>query len=335
MARYQYRCISSKWKDFTMKTTCIINNYNYAQYVEAAIQSVLDQTVAFDEIIVVDDGSTDNSLELISASIKNCQNAKLIAKKNQGQLSCFNEGFKASSGDLIFFLDSDDLYMPNYLEMAENFYYNDKECDFLFCPIQEFGKSNSLKKHYPNYCEKTGTIGHSLLSTLYGKSWIGGGTSTLSMKRTVLNKILPLPFLEEWRISADVCLVYGSSLVGAKKYFMPKPLIKYRVHEHNYYYGRFFSTSNKFKKKLAAEQLIQYILKKNYYYSNFYHLIYKEYKTLPSPDFKTTKFYLNLLNRSNLSKNQKKVIKRQILKKYVKTRIGKTTNFLPAPSKRE
>ena len=47
-----------------MKTTCIINNYNYAQYVEAAIQSVLDQTVAFDEIVVVDSGSTDNTLEI-------------------------------------------------------------------------------------------------------------------------------------------------------------------------------------------------------------------------------------------------------------------------------
>jgi hypothetical protein len=141
--------------------------------------------------------------------------------------------------------------------------------------------------------------------------------------------------MEEWRISADACLVYGSSLVGAKKYFMPKPLIKYRVHEHNYFYGRFFSTSEKFRKKLAAEQLIQYIRGKNYYPINFYHLIYKEYKTLPNPDYKKTKFYLHLLNRSDLSKDQKKVIRRKILKRYVKTRMRKTTNFLPALSKRE
>jgi glycosyltransferase involved in cell wall biosynthesis len=109
-----------------MKTTCIINNYNYAKYVEEAIQSVFDQTVAFDEIIVVDDGSPDNSLEVINANIKNCENAKLIAKRNEGQLSCLNEGFNASTGDLIFFLDSDDLYLPNYLELASNFYHNDK-----------------------------------------------------------------------------------------------------------------------------------------------------------------------------------------------------------------
>jgi hypothetical protein len=141
--------------------------------------------------------------------------------------------------------------------------------------------------------------------------------------------------MEEWRISADACLVYGSSLVGAEKYFMPKPLIKYRVHEKNYFYGKFFSTSDKFRKKLATVQLIQYILKKNYYSSNFYHLINKEYKTLPSPDYKTTKFYLNLLKRSDLSKAKKKVIRRKILKQYVKTRNRKIANFLLALSKRE
>lgn len=314
-----------------MKTSCIITNYNYAKYVEEAIQSVLDQTVAFDEIIVVDDGSTDNSLEVIEGCIKNCENAKVIAKSNQGQLSGFNEGFKASSGDLIFFLDSDDLYMPNYLETTLRFYRENGESDFLCCSVQEFGKSNSIKNYIQNYCEKTGDMGFSLLRAVYGKSWMGSVTSALSMKRAILKKILPLPFLEEWRTQADDCLVYASSLVGARKYFIPQPLIKYRVHENNNWYGKSYSSSNKFRNKLATEQVIQYILKKNCYSSNPYHLSWMEYKTVPKPDYKITKFYLHLVNKSTLSIGQKKQMKRKILKRYVKTRIRKIkqtlTNF--------
>ena len=309
-----------------MRTTCIINNYNYAKFVEEAIQSVLDQTVAFDEIIIVDDGSTDNSLELIEASIKKWENARVIAKRNEGQLSCFNEGFKASSGDLIFFLDSDDIYLPNYLDTALSFYSQNSECDFLCCSVQEFGKSNSIKNYIQNYCEKTGDMGYSLLRTLYTKSWVGSVTSSLSIKRVILKKILPLPFLEEWRTRADDCLVYGSSLVGAKKYFIPQPLIKYRIHETNSWYNKSDSLYEKFKRELDLEQLFQYILNKNsFYFSNFSRLIYKEYKTLPSPDYKITKFYLHLLSTSDLPKDEKKVIKRKLMKRYIKKRIKKTT----------
>lgn len=308
-----------------MKTTCLINNYNYARYVGDAIQSALDQTVSFNEIIVVDDGSTDNSLEVIEGCIKNCENAKIIAKGNQGQLSCFNEGFKASSGDIIFFLDSDDLYMPDYLETALRFYRQNGECDFLCCSVQEFGMRNSLKTYIKYYLEETGDMGCSLLSTLYGRTWVGSATSSLSMKRIIVKKILPIPFLEEWRTRADDCLVFGSSLVGARKYYIPQPLIKYRVHEHNSFYGRSFSTSKQFRKQLATEQLIEYILEKNHYPRNFYHLVHKEYRTLPKPDYKTTKFYLHLLNSSDLPGDQKKVIKRKIMKMYVKKRIRKTT----------
>ena len=320
-----------------MKTTCIINNYNYAKYVGEAIQSALDQTVAFDEIIVVDDGSTDNSLELIEGTIKNSENAKVIAKSNQGQLSCFNEGFKASSGDLIFFLDSDDIYLPSYLDTALRFYSQNNECDFLFCSIQEFGKSSLLKNYISSneYCKETGDMGYSLLRTLYSKSWIGSATSSISMKRMIIEKILPLPFVKEWRTLADVCLCCGSSLVGARKYFIPQPLIKYRVHENNHWYGTYYSPYQEFRRQLAIEQVIQYILKKNGYTSNFYHLIYKEFKTLPNPDYKTMKFYLHLSSRSDLLKNQKKIIKRKIMNRYLKTKIGKTTNVLPVLSNRE
>src|SRR5436305_907491 len=95
-----------------LKTSCLINNYNYAHFVGDAVDSALAQTVAFDEIIVVDDGSTDGSMELLTRRYGREDRVRVIRKPNGGQLSSFNEGFLGSSGDLLFFLDADDVYQP-------------------------------------------------------------------------------------------------------------------------------------------------------------------------------------------------------------------------------
>ncbi|HEY9596457.1 MAG TPA: glycosyltransferase family A protein, partial [Cyanophyceae cyanobacterium] len=87
----------------------LINNYNYEPFLKKAIDSALNQTYSSIEVIVVDDGSTDNSREVISR-----YGDKIIPvfKENGGQASAFNAGFAASQGDIICFLDSDDLFLP-------------------------------------------------------------------------------------------------------------------------------------------------------------------------------------------------------------------------------
>lgn len=94
-----------------MKTTCIVSSFNSSNFVVEAVNSVLNQSVSFDEIIVVDDRSTDNSVEILEKNFSFNERVKLILKeKNEGQLSSFNKGYLASTGDIIFFLDSDDVY---------------------------------------------------------------------------------------------------------------------------------------------------------------------------------------------------------------------------------
>src|ERR1700690_294673 len=85
----------------------IINNYNYARFLSTAIDSALSQSYRSIEVIVVDDGSTDNSRDIISA-----YGDRVIAvlKGNGGQASAFNAGVSASHGDIICFLDADDLF---------------------------------------------------------------------------------------------------------------------------------------------------------------------------------------------------------------------------------
>ncbi len=100
----------------TPLVSIIINNYNYGRYLPDAIDSALSQNYKNVEVIVVDDGSTDNSREVILQ-----YSEKIIAtihSQNTGQASAFNTGFQNSSGEIIIFLDSDDTLLENCLTNA-------------------------------------------------------------------------------------------------------------------------------------------------------------------------------------------------------------------------
>jgi glycosyltransferase involved in cell wall biosynthesis len=95
------------------RITVIINNYNYGQFLRQAIDSVLNQSYPAHEVILVDDGSTDNSLEV---ALSFGDRIRFIPQKNNGQASTFNTGYYAATGDWIWFLDSDDMLTYDALE---------------------------------------------------------------------------------------------------------------------------------------------------------------------------------------------------------------------------
>src|SRR5215467_9749990 len=88
----------------------VINNYNYGAFVGEAIRSALSQTYSRVEVVVVDDGSTDNSRSVLETFGKAIV---CVFKTNEGQSSAFNMGFAKSSGDIVCFLDADDLFLPH------------------------------------------------------------------------------------------------------------------------------------------------------------------------------------------------------------------------------
>ena len=95
-----------------MRISIVIANYNYERYVEAAIQSVLSQDYPHRELIIVDDGSTDGSRAILRQYESQ---AKIVRKDNGGQASAFNAGFRHCGGDLVYFLDADDMLAPGTL----------------------------------------------------------------------------------------------------------------------------------------------------------------------------------------------------------------------------
>jgi len=87
----------------------IISSYNYARFLPQAVESALGQTYSRTEVIIVDDGSTDGSSEVMR---QYSGQALLIDKPNGGQASAFNTGFGRSRGEVVIFLDSDDSLYP-------------------------------------------------------------------------------------------------------------------------------------------------------------------------------------------------------------------------------
>src|SRR5215472_216706 len=94
--------------------TALIDTYNQEDYIESAITSVLEQNLpASDmEVLIVDDGSTDRTPEIVR---KFAPRVRLIRKKNGGQASAINAGTAEAQGQIVSFLDGDDLWFPNKL----------------------------------------------------------------------------------------------------------------------------------------------------------------------------------------------------------------------------
>ncbi len=107
----------------SLSASIIISSYNYGRYLRETIDSCLDQTYPEVEVIVVDDGSTDNSRELIRSY---GDRIMAVFKKNGGHASALNLGFKKSRGDVVIFLDSDDALMPTAVEECVDL-FKDKE----------------------------------------------------------------------------------------------------------------------------------------------------------------------------------------------------------------
>lgn len=275
-----------------MRTCCIINNYNYQAFLADAVESALNQTTPFDEIVIVDDGSTDGSREIIGNRWSGDSRVRVVLKQNGGQLSAFNAGFEASTGDLLCFLDSDDVYYPDYLEKTLAFYRDHADCDFLYCGYDRFDAVNEKVVDYPERPD----LGITAVQVNSRRTYLGGPTSTLSLKRETARKILPYPYPDEWPSRADDVLIWGASLVGAHKFFNAEVLVGYRVHAQNAWYGRRFTAATKYKRELAINRLFCHFRDAMGYGENLNALAYMEFRTHPAPDFALAKEYLALVS---------------------------------------
>lgn len=195
----------------------IISNYNYERFVGEAIDSALSQTYPIVEIIVVDDGSTDDSRSVIESR---GNRIRAIFEENGGQASAMNAGFARSTGDLVFFLDSDDLLEAEAIETVVREWREGLARARFPLRLMD-GDGNDLGR----------LMGAAVVpSPVLGPFGVGSPTSGNCFARTALEKIMPIPE-QEWKINADVYLL--SAVLFGGEIYLAQPLAKYRVHGDN------------------------------------------------------------------------------------------------------
>ena len=130
-----------------VKVSVIIPVYNTELYVRQTIQSILGQTLHDIEIITVDDGSTDNSLSILSELAEQDHRIKIFAHKNQGVSVARNIVLEQASGEFIYFMDSDDLLEKDTLEICYQKCL-DEQLDFVFFDAEAFCDEDTTLRKY-------------------------------------------------------------------------------------------------------------------------------------------------------------------------------------------
>jgi glycosyltransferase involved in cell wall biosynthesis len=296
-----------------MKTTCLINSFNYRQYIEAAVDSALAQTVPFDQVVIVDDGSTDGSVAALREKYEHRSDVTIVAKSNQGQLSCFNEGLRVATGDIVFFLDADDVYEANYVEQVLNIYRRPESYDCVLAAFRPFGAIQKTRRQ----SREDQDLGYSVIETMCQHAWIGAPTSCLSMRRCLAERFLPIPYLDDWRVRADDCLVFGSSAAGGRKYFLAEPLVNYRLHANNHFTGKGYDKFKDYRHKLAVNRLMQWLVTRmGYDARRLTEFAHREFCTIDKPTMAKLWKYLQLAVRSQVPLSRKLGIAGTMLRHY-------------------
>jgi len=217
----------------------IINNYNYGRYLRQAVESALAQNVPDIEILVVDDGSKDDSLEILTSYGDRIQ---VIAKKNGGQASTFNAGFAVAEGEWVLFLDADDVLDPDACTQALAFVEIHKEIDWiefrLRC-LDEKGIPLEPPQVNPRVLEEPPLIPKLLKR---GSAWFSP-TSGILFSRKLLEELLPMPE-EDFRICADLYLQIGAAFLGNVGVMPQAVLGGYRIHGQNNFHASNMTASD-------------------------------------------------------------------------------------------
>lgn len=204
----------------------IVNNYNYGQFLNEAIRSALNQTHPRVEVVVVDDGSTDNSRQIIA----NYEDQIIpVLKNNGGQASACNAGFAVSQGEIVIFLDADDYLFPHAVERVVAAWNPDLvKVHFRLQQIDALG--NPLDVYPPQ--RKSLDSGVVWPTLLHRARYVTPTMSGNSFSREMLNQLLPITEAL-WPLREADAYLQTSVPFHGRIGSVDEVLGAYRIHESN------------------------------------------------------------------------------------------------------
>jgi glycosyltransferase involved in cell wall biosynthesis len=205
----------------------LINNHNYGRFVARAIGSALAQEGPGFEVIVVDDGSTDQSRSVLDAFR---DRVNVVFQDNHGQAGAINAGVGASRGEFLCFLDADDWYAPGKLAAVVAAFRGNLKASLTYHRLQPV-----LADETPTLKPIPRTLCGGDLSRQLAKSagwWPFPMTSAIAVRRSAWDEAGAIP--DAFRISADAWLAGIYPFVG-HVVALPQSLGFYRIHNNNWY----------------------------------------------------------------------------------------------------
>lgn len=205
-----------------MEISVVIPTYNREKTIQNTLESVLNQTCQPLEIIVVDDGSTDHTVEIVKGIKRRNKIVRLIRmKKNLGAQLARNVGIKVAKGDWIAFMDSDDEWTSDKIEMCQSVYEEHPNFDVFFSDFY-IREKNRLKRER---CKSPDKRGNHAENILFGARVL---FPTIVVKKQALEEIGYLDekvvAYQEWDTNIRLSQKY-------KYYHIKKPLFIYNLHD--------------------------------------------------------------------------------------------------------
>lgn len=173
-----------------MNISVIVPIYNNAEYIERCVKSVLAQTYTDFELLLIDDGSTDNSY-YVCKEYEHITNIRIFHQENQGPSSARNFGIKESRGKYVFFLDSDDFISNDCLETLINL-LNKYNANIAAASFAFFDDKGLIESKKGKNKEKCYTNMEACRNLLYGRAFFTSSCNILLEKKIALDNLFPI-----------------------------------------------------------------------------------------------------------------------------------------------
>jgi glycosyltransferase involved in cell wall biosynthesis len=214
-----------------MRTSVLINTYQNGPFIAECVDSVLAQTQLPDEIIVADNGSTDDTAAALARYQGRIET--LAVERRPAEMGIANQAhaihaaFARSSGDVVFLLDGDDIFLPDKIRQVRGIFARQPDTVLVQAPMRLIDREGRILPRRPE------PFRHALdpLGEAYRRQDLDFfySTSALAFRRDFLRRMLPLDYSDGLRLAADDCLCLAALLAG-RIVTLPEELAGWRRH---------------------------------------------------------------------------------------------------------